>query len=111
MAGGFLVSRLRAALAAMACLVAGVCAASGLRGDPISLRIGPGEYRAAPSLWSIAAAPGKIYVASADGVLIHDGIEWTTLPLPVGVNATVVRHLQDGTLMVGGEHRWWPSRR
>ena len=76
--------------------------ASGLAGVPITQRIGPDEYRAAPSLWSVTAAPGKIYVASADGVLVHDGVEWTTVPLPIGVNATVVRRLQDGTVMVGG---------
>jgi diguanylate cyclase (GGDEF)-like protein len=76
--------------------------ASGLAGVPISQRIGPDVYRAAPSLWSVAAAPGKIYVASLDGVLVHDGAEWTTVPLPIGVNATLVRRLPDGTIMVGG---------
>ena len=50
--------------------------ASGLAGVPISKRIGPEDYRAAPALWSVAAAPGKIYVASNDGVLVHDGVEW-----------------------------------
>ena len=76
--------------------------AAGLTGVPITQRIGPEEYRAAPSLWSVAAAPGKLYVASADGVLIHDGVEWSTVPLPIGVDATVVRRLPDGTIMVGG---------
>lgn len=76
--------------------------ASGLAGVPISKRIGPEDYRAAPALWSVAAAPGKIYVASNDGVLVHDGVEWATVPLPIGVNATVVRRLPDGTIMVGG---------
>ena len=91
------------AAAALAIAVwAGAAAASALTGIPITQRIGPDEYRAAPGLWSIAAAPGKVYVASLDGVLIYDGTEWTTVPLPVGVNATIVRRLQDGTVMVGG---------
>jgi diguanylate cyclase (GGDEF)-like protein len=87
------------ALALAACPLAW---ASGLAGVPITQRIGPDEYRAAPALWSVAAAPGKIYVASNDGVLVHDGSEWTTVPLPIGVNATVVRRLPDGDIMVGG---------
>lgn len=94
-------SRLRCTLALLAGLAAGL-AAAGIKGEPISQRFGPDIYRAAPSLWSIAAAPGKVYVASQDGVLIHDGVEWSTLPLPIGVNATIVRRLQDGTIMVGG---------
>ena len=85
------------ALAAPACVQS-----SGLAGVPITQRIGPDEYRAAPALWSVAAAPGKIYVASNDGVLVHDGVEWATVPLPIGVNATLVRRLPDGTIMVGG---------
>lgn len=76
--------------------------AGGLAGVPISKRIGPDEYRAAPALWSVATAPGKVYVASNDGVLVHDGVEWTTVPLPIGVNATIVRRLPDGTILVGG---------
>lgn len=76
--------------------------AGALSGVPITQRIGPEEYRATPGLWSVAAAPGKLYVASADGVLIHDGVEWTTVPLPIGLNATIVRRLPDGTVMVGG---------
>ncbi|MFO0394623.1 MAG: hypothetical protein ACK508_01910, partial [Lysobacteraceae bacterium] len=76
--------------------------ASGLAGVPISKRIGPDEYRAAPALWSVTAAPGKVYVASNDGVLVYDGSDWATVPLPIGVNATLVRRLPDGTIMVGG---------
>jgi diguanylate cyclase (GGDEF)-like protein len=76
--------------------------ATGLTGVPISKRIGPDEYRAAPALWSVTAAPGKIYVASNDGVLVYDGVAWSTVPLPIGVNATVVRRLPDNTIMVGG---------
>lgn len=89
-------------VSAFALAVSALVQASGLAGVPISQRIGPDEYRAAPSLWSIAAAPGKVYVASLDGVLVHDGAEWTTVPLPIGVNATLVRRLPDGTIMVGG---------
>ncbi|WP_028770989.1 GGDEF domain-containing protein [Silanimonas lenta] len=76
--------------------------ARGLQGAPILQRIGPEVYRATPALWSVATAPGKVYVASADGVLVYDGVEWSTVPLPVGVNATLVRRLADGTVMVGG---------
>ena len=94
--------RLRVAVAAVVLLAAACLHAAGLAGVPIMQRIGPDEYRAAPGLWSIAAAPGRVYVAASDGVLIYDGVEWTTVPLPVGVNATVVRRLQDGTIMVGG---------
>ena len=82
--------------------VASNAVAATLTGAPIMQRIGPDEYRAAPGLWSIAAAPGRIYVAGSDGVLIHDGASWSTVPLPVGVNATLVRRMQDGTIMVGG---------
>ncbi|MGL6290036.1 MAG: diguanylate cyclase [Silanimonas sp.] len=89
-------------VSAFALAASAVVHASGLAGVPISQRIGPDEYRAAPSLWSVAAAPGKIYVASADGVLVHDGVEWATVPLPIGVDATVVRRFPDGTIMVGG---------
>ncbi len=89
-------------VSAFALATSAVVHASGLAGVPISQRIGPDEYRAAPSLWSVAAAPGKIYVASADGVLVYDGVEWATVPLPIGVNATVVRRFPDGTIMVGG---------
>ncbi|MFN3966012.1 MAG: hypothetical protein ACK4JC_11530, partial [Silanimonas lenta] len=59
--------------------------ARGLQGAPILQRIGPEVYRATPALWSVATAPGKVYVASADGVLVYDGVEWSTVPLPVGV--------------------------
>lgn len=93
---------LSVALLAVAALWLVQVSAASLKGEPIVMRIGPDEYRAAPSLWSIAAAPGKVYVASADGVLIYDGAEWLTVPLPVGVNATIVRRLADGTVMVGG---------
>jgi len=89
-------------VSAFALAASALVQASGLAGVPISQRIGPDQYRAAPSLWSVAAAPGKIYVASQDGVLVHDGAEWTTVPLPIGVNATLVRRLPDGTIMVGG---------
>ena len=82
--------------------LSGPASAVGIAGTPIVQRIGPQEYRAAPTLWSLAAAPGKLYVASADGVLIHDGAGWEIVPLPVGLNATLVRRLPDGTVMVGG---------
>lgn len=75
-------------------------------GAPIVQRIGPQEYRATPLLWSLAAAPGRLYVASADGVLVHDGVGWNTVPLPGGLGATLVRRLPDGTLMVGGFDTW-----
>lgn len=87
---------------AFALAASSIVCASGLAGVPISKRIGPEEYRAAPALWSVTAAPGKIYVASNDGVLVHDGVDWATVPLPIGVNATVVRRLPDGMIMVGG---------
>lgn len=92
----------RLLVCAIALAGSAVVCASGLAGLPISLRIGPEDYRAAPALWSVAAAPGKIYVASNDGVLVYDGVEWATVPLPIGVNATVVRRLPDGAIMVGG---------
>lgn len=77
-------------------------AAVELSGAPITVRFSPEQYRATPSLWSAAAATGKLYVASADGVLVYDGVEWATVPLPVGVDATFVRRLPDGQIMVGG---------
>lgn len=89
-------------VSAFALAASTIVGASGLAGAPISKRIGPEDYRAAPALWSVTAAPGKIYVASNDGVLVHDGVEWATVPLPIGVNATVVRRLPDDTIMVGG---------
>jgi diguanylate cyclase (GGDEF)-like protein len=90
------------AIAALASLAPALLAAAGISGVPIAQRIGPADYRASPGLWSVAAAPGKLYVASADGVLIYDGVEWSTVPLPVGLNATIVRRLPDDTVMVGG---------
>lgn len=75
-------------------------------GKPILERIGPHEYRATPLLWSLTTAPGRLYVGSADGLLSYDGVAWTLLPLPGGVDATVVRRLPDGTVMVGGHDTW-----
>lgn len=75
-------------------------------GKPILQRIGPHEYQATPLLWSLAAAPGRLYVGSADGLLTYDGVAWTTVPLRDGVDATVVRRLPDGTVMVGGHDTW-----
>jgi diguanylate cyclase (GGDEF)-like protein len=89
-------------VSAFALAASAIATASGLAGVPISKRIGPDDYRAAPALWSVTAAPGKVYVASNDGVLVYDGVEWATVPLPIGVNATVVRRLPDGMIMVGG---------
>ena len=89
-------------VAAVASFAPALLGATGLVGEPIAQRIGPGDYRASPGLWSVAAAPGKLYVASADGVLIYDGAAWVTVPLPVGLNATIVRRMPDGTIMVGG---------
>jgi len=75
-------------------------------GQPILQRIGPHEYQATPLLWSLATAPGRLYVGSADGLLTYDGVAWTTVPLSGGVDATVVRRLPDGTVMVGGHDTW-----
>lgn len=80
--------------------------AADFAGKPILQRIGPHEYQAAPLLWSLATAPGRLYVGSADGLLTYDGVAWTTVPLPGGVDATVVRRLADGTVMVGGHDTW-----
>ena len=80
--------------------------AAGFAGTPILQRIGPQDYQATPLLWSVAAAPGRLYVGSADGVLVYDGAAWTIVPLPAGVDASVVRRLPDGTLMVGGHDTW-----
>lgn len=96
------------ALIGLLLLSGGVSAAAAgvFPGAPIVQRIGPQDYRATPLLWSVAAAPGRLYVASADGVLVHDGADWDTVPLPGGRDATLVRHLPDGTLMAGGFDTW-----
>lgn len=93
---------LRSLILFAALISAGQAVAAELAGAPITVRFGPEQYRATPSLWSAAATTGKLYVASTDGVLVYDGVEWTTVPLPVGVDATFVRKLPDGRIMVGG---------
>jgi len=71
-------------------------------GAPIQMRFGPADYGAAPMLNAAATAPGTLYVASADGILVFDGSAWSTVPLPGDVAATSVRVMADGRIMVGG---------
>ena len=87
---------------ALGLVFAAPAAASSPMGAPIQLRFGPADYRAAPALRAVATAPGKLYVASAEGVLIFDGSAWTTVPLPGDASATTVRAMSDGRIMVGG---------
>jgi len=74
------------------------------QGRPFVETIPAQTYGAHPQNFEIVAgARGRIYVANARGVLVHDGTRWTLVELPGQTPARSLARADDGTIYVGGQ--------
>ncbi len=70
-------------------------------GVPLFDRFYPSDYQAKPPLKAIEIVDGKLYAATANGVLKYDGAEWMRIELPGNSPATALAS-RDQLLYIGG---------
>lgn len=65
----------------------------------------PKDYNAGPNTNGIAQdKEGRIFIAGGSGVLVYDGTNWHTMPLPQQITAFSIISDADGTIYVGGDN-------